>query len=186
MAKSRIDKLIDQAEQTNAQIRALTALVLTANGLSQALPLPPQVKPLIPLVPEIQEKQAELYFNTLRGFASAVQNPAAQQLVGDVGRIGLDSVNLLPVGPTPTAAAQPKKRSTAQKKNDKMQSEAFKTANSKLRTSKGALRKGVTQADVARRAQSELRRMKKSGSKGPSGRKRGRSKRATRSGGGRR
>ena len=160
MAKSRIDKLIDQAEQTNAQIRALTALLLTANGLAQAAPLPPVVKPLIPLVPEIQERQADIYFDTLRGIASAVQRPTNQQLAKDAARIGMDSINLLPVGPSPITVAQPKKRTPAQKKNDKMQSQAFKMANAKLRTSKGALRKGVTQSDVARRAQSELKRMK--------------------------
>ena len=55
----------------------------------------------------------------------------------------------------------PKPRSRAQKKNDKMQSQAFKMANEKLRTTKGALRKGVTQSDIATRAQKELKLMKR-------------------------
>jgi len=54
-----------------------------------------------------------------------------------------------------------KPRSSAQKRNDKMQSQAFKLANSKLRTKFGALRKGVTQSDVAKRAQKELKLMKR-------------------------
>ena len=45
------------------------------------------------------------------------------------------------------------------KKNPKL-SEAFKEANMKLRTKNGKLRKGKTQADVARLAQRLLKRMK--------------------------
>ena len=78
-----------------------------------------------------------------------------------------------------------------------MQSKAFKMANEKLRTTKGTLRKGKTQADVATRAQKELKKMKlairpgKPGSRArksrpsPSGGTKKRTKPA-RSGGGRR
>jgi len=159
LAKSRIDKLIDQAEVTNAQIRALTEAILLSSRLSQAIPAPIPAKALLGVAPKAQEMQADAYFRALRGLASAVQNPATQQIAGDAARIALDSVQLLPEGPTPFSA-NPKTRTPAQKKNDKMQSAAFKTANEKLRTSKGALRKGVTQKDIATRAQKELKKMK--------------------------
>lgn len=160
MAKSRIDRLIDQAEETNRRVRELTEAILLSGRLAQSIPAPIPAKALLGVAPKAQELQSEAYFRALRGLASAVQNPATQQLVTDTGQIALDSVNLLPLGPSPLPAASKKPRTPAQKKNDKMQSQAFKTANSKLRTSKGALRKGVTQKDIAKRAQKELRRMK--------------------------
>jgi len=184
MAKSRIDKLIDQAEATNAQIRALTEAILLSSRLSQAIPAPIPAKALLGVAPKAQEMQSEAYFRALRGLASAVQNPATQQIAGDAARIALDSVQLIPEGPTPFTSSPPKTRTAAQKKNDKMQSAAFKTANEKLRTSKGALRKGVTQKDIATRAQKELRKMK---NKRGTTRSRRSSKRSTpKSGGGRR
>lgn len=48
---------------------------------------------------------------------------------------------------------RPKKRSRKAKASDKKLSRAFKEANSKLRLKNGQLRKGRTQADVARLAQ---------------------------------
>ena len=45
-----------------------------------------------------------------------------------------------------------RKRSKSARAADKKLSKAFKEANSKLRTNKGQLRKGKTQADVARMA----------------------------------
>jgi len=164
LAKSRIDKLIDQAEQTNAQIRALTEVLLLSNSLAQTVPMPLPAKVALRAVPTIQEKQSELYFDTVRGIAGAVQNPAAQQLFKDVGRTAFEATNLLPTGPDIIEPVK-KTRTTAQKRNDKMQSEAFKRANTAMRTSRGVLRKGRTQADVAKRAQLLLRRMKK-GKKG--------------------
>ena len=47
----------------------------------------------------------------------------------------------------------PKKRSRSARASDKMLSRAFKEANSKLRNKNGSLRRGKTQADVARMAQ---------------------------------
>ena len=160
MAKSRIDRLIDQAEETNRRVRELTDAILLSGRLAQSIPAPIPAKAVLGVAPKAQELQADAYFSVLRGLASAVQNPATQQIVTDAGRIALDSANLLPVGPTPFTETSKKTRTPAQKKNDKMQSQAFKTANSKLRTSKGALRKGVTQKDIATRAQKELKRMK--------------------------
>lgn len=161
MAKSRIDKLIDQAEATNAQIRALTEAILLSSRLSQAIPAPLPAKALLGAAPKAQELQSEAYFRAVRGLASAVQNPAAQQIAGDAARIALDSIQLVPDGPTPFTAVPIKKRSPAQKRNDKMQSQAFKNANSALRKTNGQMRKGVNQRDIAARAQRELRKLKK-------------------------
>ena len=44
---------------------------------------------------------------------------------------------------------------------DKLQSRAFREANKALRTKSGQLRKGVTQSDVAKRAQKILKRLRK-------------------------
>jgi len=49
-------------------------------------------------------------------------------------------------------ADKPKRRSRTAKSADKKLSKAFKEANKRLRTKSGALRKGKTQADVARLA----------------------------------
>ena len=50
------------------------------------------------------------------------------------------------------AAATPRKRSRSARAADKKLSKAFKEANARLRTRNGNLRKGKTQADVARLA----------------------------------
>jgi hypothetical protein len=54
----------------------------------------------------------------------------------------------------------PKKRTRKKNGNDKKLSKAFKEANAKLRTKSGKLRKGKTQADVARLAQRLRKKMK--------------------------
>ena len=53
-----------------------------------------------------------------------------------------------------------KKRSRKAKASDKKLSKAFKEANSKLRLKNGQLKKGKTQADVARMAQKLRKKMK--------------------------
>jgi hypothetical protein len=52
-------------------------------------------------------------------------------------------------------------RKKARKELDRMQAEAFREANRLLRTKAGKLRKGVTQSDVAKRAQKILKRLRK-------------------------
>lgn len=51
------------------------------------------------------------------------------------------------------AASEPKKRSAAAKRSDKKLSRCFKEANARCRCKNGKLKKGKTQADVARLAQ---------------------------------
>ncbi len=55
-----------------------------------------------------------------------------------------------------------KKRTSKKRKSlNKLQSQAFREANEKLRNNKGALRKGKTQRDVAKLAQRILKRLRK-------------------------
>ncbi len=60
--------------------------------------------------------------------------------------------SLMFVEETVTAAQSKKKRSRSARAADKKLSKAFKEANSRLRLKSGALRKGRTQADVAKLA----------------------------------
>ena len=62
-------------------------------------------------------------------------------------------LNVLP------SLVKPKKRSRAAKSSDKKLSKAFKEANSKLRLKSGQLKKGKTQADLARLAQKLRKKM---------------------------
>ena len=55
-------------------------------------------------------------------------------------------------GATLALEEKPKKRSASAKRSDKKMSKALEQANGDLRKNNGDLRKGVTQADVMRRA----------------------------------
>lgn len=143
---SRIDKLIDQAEATNESIRNLTALILPLLTATA----PPPVKKAVAIAPAVNDELAALYFTALRGVADVAQNPTVGQSFIDAAR-----PRVIPTVSTP------KVRSAAQKKVAKMQSTAFKEANSKLRNRNGSLKKGKTQRDVAVRAQKILKQMKR-------------------------
>lgn len=58
-------------------------------------------------------------------------------------------------------AGKKRVRKKARKELDKLQAQAFREANKLLRTKAGKLRKGVTQSDVAKRAQRILKRLRK-------------------------
>ncbi len=61
----------------------------------------------------------------------------------------------------PLSMMPKKKRSRGAKASDKLLSKAFKTANARYRLKNGQLRKGRTQADIARLAQKLRKQMKK-------------------------
>lgn len=63
----------------------------------------------------------------------------------------------------PRTARSVKKKtvSKARKELNKLQSQAFEQANKELRTLKGKLRKGVSQSDIAKRAQKILKNLRK-------------------------
>jgi len=88
----------------------------------------------------------ETQYNAARAIVQAVEDAPA---------------NFSRNNPVATIKKAKRKRSRAQRANDKLQAEAFRQANKALRTAKGVLRKGKTQSDVARRAQRLLRKMKK-------------------------
>ena len=54
-----------------------------------------------------------------------------------------------------------KARKKARKELDRLQAEAFREANKVLRTKAGKLRKGVSQSDIAKKAQRILKRLRK-------------------------
>jgi hypothetical protein len=59
------------------------------------------------------------------------------------------------------SASAPKKRSRSARASDKLLSKAFKEANARYRLKDGSLRKGRTQADIARLAQKLRKQMAK-------------------------
>lgn len=143
---SRLDRVIDRLERLTNEINELK------QSLIPALPLPPKTRPIVRRTAEgLDPILTELYFDTVRAGIQDLED-APMNFQRNV------------VEPIQRKPAQVKKiRSKAQKRNDKMQSQAFKNANSALRKTNGQLRKGVTQRDVARRAQKELRKLKKTG-----------------------
>jgi len=160
---AKIDDVIDRLERLNSDVLSLK------RSLIPLLPLPPTAKPLVRRTAEgLDPIIAELYFDALRGGVDLVRDPRVQES-------SLKAIQ---------SATRP--RSRAQKRNDKMQSQAFVRANAKLRTKNGSLRKGVTQSDVAKRAQKELKLMKRGTRTGKRRPIQGPKKNPRRTGGGRR
>ena len=144
---AKIDDVINRLERLTNDVNQVK---LSLIGL---LPLPPVAKPVVRRASEgLDPLITELYFDTLRSGVDVARMPVSQEAF----RSAMEAQQA-PL----TNRTIKKPRSRAQKANDKMQSQAFQKANSKLRTSKGALRKGVTQSDIAKRAQKELKLMKR-------------------------
>ena len=119
-------------------------------GIIPLLPLPPQSKTLISRTSEgLDPIIGDSYFRGVR------------RIIQDVEDAPMNLRRNL-IDPARTNVAKAKKvRTKNQKKNDKLQSQAFANANRALRKSNGQMRKGISQADIARRAQRELRKLKK-------------------------
>jgi len=166
LAKSKIDKLIDQAEETNRVIRDLTFALLRIPV--KALPLPAPVRTAIPAAETTNEAIAGAYFDTVRGIAGALQSERGQESIGVLG----DAQIVGPVRPV-----LPKPRTQKQRSFQKRQSLAFQAANRAVRKKNGQFRKGKTQRDVAKMAQRILR---NGGAKRTLSRKTSRSKRSSR------
>ena len=98
----------------------------------------------------------------------AINNPLVT--VTPEGRISSRRVRRMPSGrdvirrsgqfSTLALTPRPKKPRKKNKKHCKNLSQCLRQANAELRTKKGSLRKGKTQADIMRRAQRLLRKMK--------------------------
>jgi hypothetical protein len=159
---TQLDRLIDRLEQMSREVaevkRAITLLT----------PVDPRLRLGITQAQEFTDDViADAYFGTLRG---------GIQLAEDTP--GNFRTNV--VEPIKRKPAQAKKlRTKAQKKNDKLQSKAFQNANAALRKTNGQMRKGITQRDIAARAQRELRKLKKGTTK--RAKRGGTSKRSSRS-----
>jgi len=145
---SRLDRVIDRLERLTNEVNLLK------QSLIPLTPLPPKTRPIVKRTAEgLDPILTELYFDTVRAGIQDLED-APMNFQSNV------------VEPVMRKPAQAKRiRSAAQKRNDKLQAQAFKNANSALRKQNGQMRKGVNQRDIARRAQKELRKLKKSGTK---------------------
>ena len=141
---AKIDDVIDRLERLTNDVNQVKL------RLVRLAPLPPMAKPIVQRGAEgLDPILTELYFDALRGGVDLARDPINQERAQEAFLSSFRPPKTL------------KPRSRAQKRNDKMQSQAFKMANSKLRTKSGALRKGVKQSDIAKRAQKELKLMKR-------------------------
>ena len=142
---------IIKALATTAAVTAATLTGGPAAGASVAafLASPPGQKVLDASLEQTARNQGVVLEDLARG--GLVSRPT----LGLTGEAGPEFV--FPIGPMPTLPK--KKRSRAAKASDKKLSKAFKMANSKLRLKSGQLRRGKTQADVARMAQKLRKKM---------------------------
>ena len=138
-------RTIIKALATTAAVTAATLTGGPAAGASVAafLASPPGQKVLDASLEQTAMNQGVVLENLARG--GLVSRPT----LGLTGEAGPEFV--FPLGGMPMMPK--KKRSRKAKASDKKLSRAFKEANSKLRLRNGQLRKGRTQADVARLAQ---------------------------------
>ena len=145
---TQLDLLIDMLEKLNNDVLEIKRSIIPL------LPLPPQSKPLISRTSEgLDPIIADTYFRGVR------------RLIQDVEDAPMNFRQNV-VEPIKAAPAKVKKtRTKNQKRNDKLQSQAFQNANRALRKTNGQMRKGVNQRDIAARAQRELRKLKKTGTK---------------------
>ena len=147
---------IIKALATTAAVTAATLTGGPAAGASVAafLASPPGQKVLDASLEQTARNQGIVLEDLARG--GLVTRPT----LGLTGEAGPEFV--FPLGPMPTLR---KKRSRKARASDKLLSRAFKEANSKLRLKNGDLRKGRTQADVARLAQKLRKQMTNGGTK---------------------
>ena len=146
--KSKLDKLIDKLEEITIMNQQLMAIALQ----TPLVPLPKPVKQKIgvaaDVVAPLRDDITSAYFDGLRAGAAGLQGQRSQEIASAIQPMDL-------VGPVKPVL--PKPRSPKQKAFAKKQSLAFAAANKAVRKKNGQLRKGKTQADVARMAQRILR-----------------------------
>jgi hypothetical protein len=142
---------IIKALATTAAVTAATLTGGPAAGASVAafLASPPGQKVLDASLEQTARNQGVVLEDLAQG--GLVSRPT----LGLTGEAGPEFV--FPIGPMPVMPK--KKRSRSARASDKKLSKAFKMANSKLRLKSGQLRKGKTQADVARMAQKLRKKM---------------------------
>ena len=142
---TQLDLLIDMIEQLYIDVNEIK------RSLIPILPLPPKSRPILKQASEqLDPIITDAYFRAVREVVQSVEDAPR-----DLRR------NLIEPARANLAKAK-KVRTNNQKRNDKLQSQAFANANRALRKTNGQLRKGVSQRDIAARAQRELRNLKKS------------------------
>ena len=149
---SKLDTIIDRLEQLTIELDQLKR---------RAVPLLPIPKPVKAAFASeggrFEDAYREFYFDTVRAAADIVvpaveRNVQTQDFQRAMGNEPLLARELVP--------KPKKKRSPKAKASDKKLSKAFKMANAAARTKKGKLRKGRTQASIARAAQKLRKKMK--------------------------
>ena len=142
---TQLDLLIDMLEQLTIEVNEVK------RSLIPILPLPPKTRPIVARASEgLDPILTDAYFRAVREVVQSVED-APRDLRQNL------------IEPVRTNVAKAKKvRTKNQKRNDKLQSQAFANANRALRKTNGQMRKGVSQRDIAARAQRELRKLKKS------------------------
>ena len=141
---TQLDMLVDMLEQLTTEVNEIK------RSLIPILPLPPKTRPIVSRTAEgLDPIITDAYFRGVREVIQSIEDAPMNFRTGIVE----------PIAEAP--AKIKKTRTKNQKRNDKLQSQAFATANKALRKNNGQYRKGVTQRDVAARAQRELRKLKK-------------------------
>lgn len=141
---TQLDLLIDMLEQLTMEVNEVK------RSLIPLLPLPPKSRPIVSRASEgLDPILTDAYFRGVRALVQDVEDAPM-----NLRRNLIEPVSKLP-------GKVKKTRTKNQKRNDKLQSQAFANANRALRKTNGQMRKGVSQADIARRAQRELRKLKK-------------------------
>lgn len=146
--KSKLDKLIDKLEEITIMNQQLMALALQ----TPLVPLPKPVKQKIgvaaDIVAPLRDDITSAYFDGLRAGAAGLQSRRSQEAFSQIQPMDI-------IGPAKPVL--PKPRTQKQRSFQKRQSLAFQAANRAVRKKNGQLRKGKTQADVAKMAQRILR-----------------------------
>lgn len=161
---TQLDLLIDMLEELNREVMELKKAVIPF------IPLPRQARPILSRTVEMTDPLlADAYFGTVREVIQSVEDAPSNlrsnliepvSVIAGTTRSNFRENVVEPVTRKPAQARKP--RTPAQRRNDKLQSRAFKAANDALRKNNGGMRKGVDQKMIARRAQKELKKLKKS------------------------
>jgi len=170
-AKRRIDDLIPTLPVPRfapAPVRGLNLVLkgteALAQGLVEADPLGIITEPSAP-VPARANGQESIMMAMVND-PSFKLSPEAVDLINDDSRMvastgmGLVEVQASGPGQFDRSRILPRRRTRKKTKTDKNMSKALREANARLRTKKGMLRKGKTQADVMRLAHRLRKQMK--------------------------
>ena len=150
---SKIDKLIDKAEETNQAIRDLAFAV--AKVPQKTVPLPPIVRGLLPAAQATNQFLADTYFDTARAIADVILPADVAREVINNPNVLMDANGSISQIPARPAAAKPRKVTKKMRQQRKIQSNAFRNANAKARKQDGTLRAGYDQQRIALMAQRE-------------------------------